>query len=103
MRHVSSRLSQVAGCSVNAHGSPKLLCVRSMDTGAQYEISLDGVPRTYRDRHDLAVDAAGGLKRQNHRCEVAVTDVRTNERTVIAAPPSPFAAPKMPNGSHRSN
>jgi hypothetical protein len=27
-------------------------------TGAQFEISLDGVPRTYRDRKDLALLAA---------------------------------------------
>jgi hypothetical protein len=27
-------------------------------TGAQFEISIDGVPRTYRDRKDLALLAA---------------------------------------------
>ena len=53
------------------------------NSGAQFEISLDGVPRTYRDRHDLAVEAAGNLKRDNHRCEVAVRDMRTNEQTII--------------------
>ena len=26
--------------------------------GAQYEISIDGVPRTYRDREDIALQAA---------------------------------------------
>jgi hypothetical protein len=71
--------------------------------GAQFEISLDGTPRTYRDRHDLAVEAAGYLKRDNHRCEVAVRDLRTNERTVIATPPNPFAAPKAQNGTRRPN
>ena len=64
------------------------------NSGAQFEISLDGVPRTYRDRHDLAVEAAGYLKRDNHRCEVAVRNLGTNERTVIATPPNPLANSK---------
>ena len=59
------------------------------NSGAQFEISLDGVPRTYRDQHDLAVEAAGHLKRHNHRCKVAVRDLLTNERTVISALSNP--------------
>lgn len=73
------------------------------NSGAQFEISPDGVPRTYRDRHDLAIEVAGYLKRDNHRCEVAVRDLRTNERTVIAAPPSPFVVPKAQNTPRRPN
>jgi hypothetical protein len=30
----------------------------SKPQGAQYEISIDGVPRTYRDRQDIALQAA---------------------------------------------
>jgi hypothetical protein len=30
--------------------------------GAQYEISIDGVPRTYRDRQDIALQTAQLLK-----------------------------------------
>lgn len=30
--------------------------------GAQYEISVDGVPRTYRDRQDIALQTARFLK-----------------------------------------
>ena len=34
-------------------------------TGAQFEISIDGVPRTYRDRKDYALEAAQFLKSRN--------------------------------------
>ena len=32
---------------------------------AQFEISIDGVPRTYRDRKDLALQSAQILKARN--------------------------------------
>ena len=35
------------------------------DRGAQYEISIDGVPRTYRDRQDIALQTARFLKSRN--------------------------------------
>jgi hypothetical protein len=38
--------------------------------GAQFEIRIDGTPRTYRDRKDFAVEAARFLKQaaaQHHR------------------------------------
>jgi hypothetical protein len=31
-------------------------------TGAQFEIQIDGTPRTYRDRKDYAMEAARFLK-----------------------------------------
>ena len=33
--------------------------------GAQYEISIDGVPRSYRDRQDIALQTARFLKSRN--------------------------------------
>ena len=33
--------------------------------GAQYQISVDGVPRTYRDRQDIALQTARLLKSRN--------------------------------------
>ena len=36
-----------------------------MNSGAQFEISIDGVPRTYRDRQDIAVQTARLLKARN--------------------------------------
>ena len=35
--------------------------------GAQYQISVDGVPRTHRDRQDIALQTARFLKSQNFR------------------------------------
>ena len=54
--------------------------------GAHYEISIAGVPRTYRDRLDYATEAAALLKCNNPHSEVTVRDLRTNERSVIQLP-----------------
>jgi hypothetical protein len=53
-------------------------------TGAQFEISIDGVPRTYRDRKDLALLAAQILKSKNHNSVVKLRDLQTGEEVVIA-------------------
>ena len=34
-------------------------------TGAQFEIGIDGTPRTYRDRKDYAMEAARLIKSKN--------------------------------------
>jgi hypothetical protein len=36
-------------------------------TGAQYEIRIDGAPRSYRDRKDYAMEAARLIKSKNPR------------------------------------
>ena len=36
-------------------------------TGAQFEIRIDGTPRSYRDRKDYAMEAARFLKSKNPR------------------------------------
>lgn len=41
------------------------------NTGAQYEISADGVPRSYRDRKELALQGARFLKSENPRGNAA--------------------------------
>ena len=43
-------------------------------TGAQFEISIDGVPRTYRDQKELALLAAQILKSRNPNSAVKVKD-----------------------------
>ena len=53
-------------------------------TGAQFEISIDGVPRTYRDRKDLALQSAQLLKSRNPNSVVRLKDLKTGEETVIA-------------------
>jgi predicted Rdx family selenoprotein len=54
------------------------------NSGAQYEISIDGVPRTYRDRQDIALQTARLLKSRNPNCVVKMRDLRTGEETVVA-------------------
>ena len=52
--------------------------------GAQYEISVDGVPRTHRERQDIALQTARFLKSQNPDSVVKMKDLRTGEETVVA-------------------
>ena len=44
---------------------------------AQFEISIDGVPRTYRDRKDLALQGAQILKARNPNSVVRLKDLQT--------------------------
>ena len=53
-------------------------------TGAQIEISIDGVPRTYRDRKDFALQTAQMLKSRNPNSVVRLKDLKTGEEIVIA-------------------
>lgn len=52
--------------------------------GAQYEISIDGVPRTYRDRQDIALQTAQLLKSRNPNSVVKLKDLQTGEESVVA-------------------
>ena len=52
--------------------------------GAQYAISIDGVPRTYRDRQDIALQTARLLKSRNPHSVLKLKDLRTGEETVVA-------------------
>jgi hypothetical protein len=51
--------------------------------GAQYEISIDGVPRTYRDRQDIALQTARLLQSRNPNSVVKMKDLQTGEETVV--------------------
>ena len=53
-------------------------------TGAQFEVSIDGVPRTYRDQKELALLAAQILKSRNPNSVVNVKDLKTREEIVVA-------------------
>jgi hypothetical protein len=53
-------------------------------TSAQFEISIDVVPRTYRDRKDLALSAAQMLKSRNPNSVVKLKDLQTAEEIIIA-------------------
>jgi hypothetical protein len=52
--------------------------------GAQFEISIDGVPLTYRDRKDIALLAAQTLKSRNPNSVVKLKDLKTGEEIIIA-------------------
>ena len=51
---------------------------------AQFELSVDGVPRSYRDRKDLALQSAQILKSRNPNSVVKLKDLQTGEEIVIA-------------------
>jgi hypothetical protein len=53
-------------------------------TGAHFEISIDGVPRTYRDRKDLALLTAQVLKSKNPNSVVRLKDLQTGQEIVVA-------------------
>ena len=51
---------------------------------AQFELSVDDVPRSYRDRKDLALQSAQILKSRNPNSVVRMKDLQTGEEIVIA-------------------
>ena len=60
------------------------------NSGAQFEISIDGVPRTYRDRQDIALQTAQLLKSRNPNGVVKMRDLRASSapcRTASIAEP----------------
>jgi hypothetical protein len=56
-------------------------------TGAQFEIGIDGAPRTYRDRKDYAMKAARFLKSKNPHSMVEVKDLQRGDVTAVAHRP----------------
>jgi uncharacterized Rossmann fold enzyme len=51
--------------------------------GAQFEISIDSKPRSYRDRKAVAIEAAEYLKRQRPNSEVVVKDLASGKETAV--------------------
>ena len=47
---------------------------------ARFEISIDGVPRSHRDRKEIAIEAAGRLMIKYPHSLVAVKDLQRRER-----------------------
>ena len=52
--------------------------------GAQFEIFIDGVPRTCRDRKELAMQAAEYLKSRNPHSVVEIKDLQSGVMTAVA-------------------
>jgi hypothetical protein len=55
--------------------------------GAQFEISVDSKPRSYRDIKAVAIASAEFLKSRNPNSNVAVKDLQTGEVTPVAFRP----------------
>ena len=53
-------------------------------TGVQYEIRIDGTPRSYRDRKDYAMEAARLIKSKNPHSMVEVKDLQSGDVTAVA-------------------
>src|SRR5262249_58948747 len=56
--------------------------------GAQFEISIDGTPRTYRDRKELAIEGAEPLKRKHPNSDIVVKDLQSGYATTITDKPA---------------
>ena len=50
---------------------------------AQFEISIDGTPRTYRDRKAFAIEAAERLKRKHPNSDIVVRDLQSGEAITV--------------------
>ena len=48
-------------------------------TGAQFEIRIDGKPRTYRDRKDFAIEATRLIKSKHPHRKVEVKDLQSGD------------------------
>jgi hypothetical protein len=56
-------------------------------TGAQFEISIDGTPRSYRDQKPIAIEAAEHLKRKHPHSAIVVKDLQSGEVTAVSYKP----------------
>jgi hypothetical protein len=56
------------------------------NTGANYEITVDDKPRTYRDVIAVAIESAQYLKRQNPNAAITLRDLQSGTVTVIEHP-----------------
>jgi hypothetical protein len=52
--------------------------------GAQFEISIDGKPRSYRDRKAVAIEAAEYLKWKQPHSEIVVKNLASGEVMAVA-------------------
>ena len=63
------------------------------NTGARWEITVDGKPRTYDHSKQLAIEAAQYLKRKNPHADVTVRDLEGIEATIIIPTQPPRVRP----------
>jgi hypothetical protein len=53
------------------------------DTGARWEITIDGKPRSWRDDKAIAIGSAEYAKEKNPTAEVTVRDLLGEEETIV--------------------
>ena len=59
------------------------MTVSQVNPGANFEITVDGKPRSYRDDLQIAVEAAKYLKVKNPNVEITIRDIRNNVVTPV--------------------
>jgi hypothetical protein len=62
-------------------------------TGAHWEITVDGVPRSARDRKEMAIEGAEFLKSRNPNCKVTVRDHEGIEPPIVIKAVAPQVKP----------
>ena len=60
---------------------------------AEFEIAVDGKPRSYRDRRQVAIEAAEHLKRRYPQSDVTVKDLINGQ--VVAVEHKPDLGPQI--------
>jgi hypothetical protein len=70
--------------------------------GAQFEISIDGTPRTYRDLKPFAIEAAEYLKRKHPNSVVMVKDLQSGEATAVEYKPDLGLVQQHSAAAHKS-
>jgi hypothetical protein len=79
------------------------MATTGVNVGANWEITVDGKPRSYRDDPQVAVEAANYLKIKNPKSEVCVRDLRSNAVTVAQwTPPADISQPAKGSRPERS-
>jgi hypothetical protein len=63
------------------------------NTGARWEIAIDGVARSYRDRKEMAIEGAQLLKSRNPHAEVTVRDYDGVEPPIVVKAQMPRGRP----------
>jgi hypothetical protein len=77
---ISAKCSSTKGLATAATGPTAM-------RGAQFEIRIDGTPRTYRDRKDYAIEAARFIKSKQPHNIVEVKDLQSGDVTAVALRP----------------
>jgi hypothetical protein len=62
-----------------------------MTTAANWEIVIDGKPRSYRDNLEIAREAAAYLRAKNPNSEVTIRNYATGEVLAMNVEPDPVA------------